>query len=350
MKNKAVKLATTTALGLGMVTAALFVTAKQRNKVSPVLADEPVHGTLTVDTNHFWGEGAESYKFAACFIDGTPEGEYWTSLVTVEAPNRLASVYFELPIDLEPTSVVLYKYSADVEESAWELNKAGGKLAETSSITYTDEINNIVLTSDIYGLYRVPTACHQVWLPDQSTHESRDVDFIDVALNKDHDAEYSVTVMLEENDVFCLEIPMFEDTYENKITLGDGVNPGDLEYYQDEISPDMYKGFEVKVSGTYTFSFDYYANHLVITKEVPDTPVDPVDPGDSSGDTPVSPETPENPEEKTDGDSSGSQDEKPASGAVGAPTFQEIFDVIKNTFVDAWNDLVTHIKKWFHIG
>jgi len=43
-------------------------------------------------------------------------------------------------------------------------------------------------------------------------------------------------------------------------------------------------------------------------------------------------------------------DETSTPTVTGKPSAKEIFGVLKNAFVDAWKDLVAHIKKWLKLS
>ena len=43
-------------------------------------------------------------------------------------------------------------------------------------------------------------------------------------------------------------------------------------------------------------------------------------------------------------------DETSVPTVTGKPSAKEIFGVLKNAFVDAWKDLVAHIKKWLKLS
>lgn len=325
-------------LALSIATGALFVASSKRNKVSLVNAKFPLSGKLTIDTGMHWGNGESSYKVAACFNDGT-ENEIWTDLALVEAPNCFASL--DYVCSETPTNVKLYRYSSDLEETAWEENKKDTKTAVTFSIEINDmfdNCSNLVLSSDDYGSFKLPEATHQIYTPgnpedpeDSGYYSSDELVFETIALNKDHHAEYSLTVEMKEKDLIRLENPFFESTLESNITFGDGMNPLDLEFWEGDTGN---RGLDCNTTGTYKFTFDYYLNHLTVTKEAEPTPVDPVDPSDpSGGDTPS-----ENPDAKGEGTTT-----EPI-------TFKEIWNVLVNAFKDAWADLMAHFKRWFKIN
>lgn len=342
MKKNAITITAKSMLALTIATGALFVASSKRNGVSLVEANFPLSGKLTIDTGAHWGNGELSYKVAACFNDGT-ENEIWTNLVLVEAPNCFASL--DYVCSETPTNVKFYRYSADLEETTWEANKKDTKTAVTFSIDIDDifdNCSNFVLSTDDYGSFDLPEATHQIYTPgdpedpdDSGYYSSDELVFETIALNKDHHAEYSLTVEMKEKDLIRLEDPFFANILESKVTFGDGMNPLDLTFWESGTDN---RGFECNTTGTYTFAFDYYENHLVVTKEVEPTPVDPEDPTDpdepSGGDTPS-----EEPSEKGEGGSTSLN-----------ISFKDILKIIAKTFRDAWNDLVAHIKRWFKLN
>ena len=54
--------------------------------------------------------------------------------------------------------------------------------------------------------------------------------------------------------------------------------------------------------------------------------------------------------QKTEDDSTEVEETIIKTTVEGGPTFKEILEVFKNTFKDAWQDLVAHIKRWLRLS
>ena len=75
-----------------------------------------------------------------------------------------------------------------------------------------------------------------------------------------------------------------------------------------------------------------------------DTPVSSSD----SEETPIGEDSSSSTPTSTSTETTGEKEEAKTTASM--PTWREISSVIKHTFIDAWKDLVAHIKKWFKRG
>ena len=317
MKNKKLIIGASSAFAFAMLIGAIAPSAKQ---VSPVSAVDPISGKITIDTNSRWGDGLESYKTAIHFYDEGVAHEYWTDLTLVESPNRL--IEFSYEFDFAPTKLDVYKYSADLDKETWEANRTSSVETIVSLDSFTKDeqkTGNIVFTSDTYGLFRLPHGVYQ----NAITYGSEDVYLDSVSLNNAHHVEYMSQVELKEDDaiLFGDSIIFFQEFNESNFVLDESVKTGDLVYAEGGLGA----GYECHSEGTYTFKYDYYLNKMTVSKEVEPTPVDPSDP--------------DTPEEKGD---------TPSTPTM--PTLKDIFEALKKTLKDAWDDLIAHIKRWFKLG
>lgn len=263
MNKKNLAFVTGLSLLLGLVSLVGF----KNSTVLPAKA-EVTESKITVDPNNCWGGGSESYK-AAAYISDDDSHSVWTDLVTINAP----STFIELPFKLEFNAlyIMVYRYNVDFSKENWELDPKGEDyvdygwsvspvLNKTNNIEFND-INKIILENDNYGLNRVPSMVHQIYLPDQSTWSSEDVYLTTVKENSLHHTEYSVEVELKENDLIRLE-RYFDNIDESKITLDDSVSDTDFEYWDNGTN----KGFDCKSKGIYTLRLDYKDQTIEISK------------------------------------------------------------------------------------
>jgi len=263
MNKKNLAFVTGLSLLLGFVSLAGF----KNSTVLPAKA-EIIESKITVDPNNCWGGGSESCKVAA-YISDDDSHSVWTELVTINAP----STFIELPFKLEFNALYIkvYRYNVDFSKENWEVDPKGEHYADygwtvspvlnkTNNIEFND-INKIILENDNYGLNRVPSMVHQIYLPDESTWSSEDVYLTTVKENSLHHTEYSVEVELKENDLIRLE-RYFDGVTDSKITLDDSVSDTDLEYWDNGTN----RGFDCKSKGIYTLRLDYKDQTIEISK------------------------------------------------------------------------------------
>ena len=268
MKRKNLFLVTGLSLLLGLVS----LVGVKNTSVLPAKA-EVIENKITVDPNTNWGNGTESYKVAANLFDDDSHSA-WSQLVTVTTPSS----FMELPfsIDFQARFVRVYRYNVDFSKENWQTDPTGEHYSEygwTESpvlnvmhdIEFTNSqgqgVINIVLNNDTYGFNSVPSATHQIYLPDEQTWSSEDVYFVTIKENSYHHTEYSVEIDLKENDLIRFE-KYFEDVNESKITLDDSVSRTDLEYWES----DSNKGFDCKSAGKYIFRLDYKDSTVLVSK------------------------------------------------------------------------------------
>lgn len=275
MKIKNLFLVTSLSLLLGLVS----LVGVKNTSVLPAKA-EVIESKITVDPNDCWGGGSENYKVSAYIFDDNSHSA-WTDLVTITAP----STYVELPfkIEFEARFIRLYRYNADFSKENWEDDPTGERYSDygwtTTPVLNTvhdvefknsNNLNviNIILENDTYGFNRVPSATHQIYLPDQSTWESEDKYLTVIKENSSHHVEYSMGIDLKVEDLIRFE-RYFDGVTESKITLVESMSSTDLEYWESGSN----KGLECKGEGRYTLRLDYKEQTILISKTAIPTPI-----------------------------------------------------------------------------
>ena len=324
MKNKKIVIIGSSSLALAML---LSLATPGAKKVSEASATEGITGKLIVDVNSCWDDEFKDYKASVYFFDDNNVHEAWSELISVAAPGR----YIEVPYALEftPTDFEIYRYKSDVEEEAWKADPKSSSLNIVGVDEFDSSYSNVVLDNNSYCSYRIPTMTHQDYVGDEF-QGSVDINLDSINPNAAHHVEYMAQVELTKNDQILFEdsLIFFQDFHEANISLGDGIETGELTYVEGDSSV----GYTCNSEGKYTVKYDLCANRMEISKEV--KPVDPVDP--------VDPADPTDPVEPSGGDTPA-----PTPDPSTPLTIKNVIKAILKTFRDAIYDLISHIKGWF---
>ena len=274
------KLLTITALTSLLGLSSLFG-IKEKESIVAKGDEAPSQKIMTIDPNQKWGNGEETYKVATYFFDNDSHSA-WSDLVTIEAPKTYIEVPFE--VDFTPTKLTIYRYNKDFTKENWLTDPTGEHyedygwtsspvLNKTFAIDYDNgtphnDVINIILENELYGLNHLPYCTHQHYLPDQETWESETFYLADIKENEAKHVSYSVTLNLKNKDTIIFD-RYFEDVSGVDIKYASDVTSTDFEYWKNEINSGLdYNGN----NQTYSLHLDYKNHTVLINKILNPTP------------------------------------------------------------------------------